>query len=233
VARILIVDDEPELVRLVHRYLEQEGFTVECAYDGEEALAILRRSPPDLLLLDLCLPRRDGWNLTSLIRSDRELSSLPTIMLTARVEDTDRIVGLELGADDYIAKPFNPREIVARVRALLRRSLAGFDSRPRSLRVGPLSLDVQRRQFAVAGKPVRLTPTEFSLCRLFMENAGHTFRRDELERATLRHVQPGSGRTLDSHIKNLRKKMEVDPHRPQIIETVHGVGYRMVRPDGS
>ena len=230
-ACILIVDDEPELVRLVRRYLEDEGFCVTCAYDGEEALAMLRRDPPDLLLLDLCIPRRNGWDLTRLVRADPDLASLPIIMLTARVEDTDRIVGLELGADDYITKPFNPREVIARVRALLRRSLTGFGVCPRRLHVGSLALDVEERQFTVDGKQVELTPTEFGLCRLLMENAGHTLRRDELASAALRSAC--SGRTLDSHIKNLRQKIEPDPHKPQLIETVHGVGYRLRRPEGT
>jgi two-component system, OmpR family, alkaline phosphatase synthesis response regulator PhoP len=232
VARILIVDDEPEIVRFVRRYLEEDGCSVAVAYDGEEALGVLRRDPPDLVVLDLCLPRRDGWELTRLIRNDRHLGSLPIIMLTARVEGTDKIVGLELGADDYITKPFNPREVVARVRALLRRSQNGYQTRTGCLRSGPLVLDLGQRSLLVHDRAVTLTPTEFSLCQLFMENVGYTFRRDELGNEVLRFSQTGSGRTLDSHIKNLRQKIELDPRHPQFIQTVHGIGYRLTKPEG-
>ena len=231
-ARILVVDDEPEIARLVRRYLEEDGCTVVVAYDGEEALQALRRNPPDLVVLDLCLPRRDGWELTRLIRNDRYLGSLPIIMLTARVEGTDKIVGLELGADDYITKPFNPREVVARVRALLRRSQLGHQARGGCLHAGPLVLDLGQRTLLVRDRTVTLTPTEFSLCQLFMENAGYTFRRDELANEVLRFSQNGRRRTLDSHIKNLRKKIEADPSQPEFIRTVHGVGYRFAKSEG-
>lgn len=229
--RILVVDDEPEIVRLVRHYLEEEAFTVIVAYDGEEALAILRRDPPDLLVLDLGLPRRDGWDLTRVIRNDADLATLPIIMLTARVEDTDKIVGLELGADDYITKPFNPREVVARIRAVLRRRQDASTSCARRLYVDGLVLDIDQMTLEIQGSPITLTAAEFSLCRLLMEQPGYVYRRDEIASTVLGCHFEGSGRALDTHIKNLRRKIEPNPHKPRYIQTVHGVGYRFKRPE--
>jgi len=221
---ILIVDDDPSIVKVVRGYLAQAGYEVLTAFDGETALHCLRRDKPDLLILDLMLPDRDGWDLTRLIRSDACLAKLPIIMLTARIEDTDKIIGLELGADDYVTKPFNPREVVARVRALLRRS---EQSHVRQiLQAGNLQLDLDHHELRVNGEPIELTPTEFKLLQLFMENPGHTYTREELLEKSVGYAYEGMGRTLDTHIRNLRRKIEDDPSHPQTIQTVHSIGYR-------
>jgi two-component system alkaline phosphatase synthesis response regulator PhoP len=229
--RILVVDDDKEIVRLVRAYLEQAGFQVLIAYDGETALHVLRRDRPDLVVLDLMLPDRDGWDITRLVRADGVLASTPIVMLTARVEDSDKIIGLELGADDYITKPFNPREVVARVRSVLRRSQSdATQSQPRVLQLGGLLMDLDRHEVMLDGRPIELTPTEFELLRTLMENAGYAFTRMELIEQGLGYEYEGMERTLDSHIKNLRKKIEPDPKRPTYIQTVYGVGYRLVGP---
>jgi two-component system alkaline phosphatase synthesis response regulator PhoP len=226
VQRILIVDDDRSIVRVVREYLVQAGYEVFAAFDGETAMHSLRRDKPDLLILDLMLPDRDGWDLTRLIRSDTCLANLPIIMLTARIEDTDKIIGLELGADDYVTKPFNPREVVARVRALLRRSEQGYVRQ--ILQTGNLQLDLDHHELRVNGDPIELTPTEFKLLQLFMENPGHTYTRKELLEKSVGYAYEGMGRTLDTHIRNLRRKIEDDPSHPQIIQTVHSIGYRFV-----
>ena len=229
--RILIVDDDKEIVRLVRAYLEQAGFQVLTAYDGESALHTIRRERPDLVVLDLMLPDRDGWDITCIIRGDSALANIPIIMLTARVEDTDKIVGLELGADDYVTKPFNPREVVARVRSVLRRSGSnGTLSQPRVLQLADLLMDLDRHEVMLDGQPVELTPTEFDLLRTLMESPGYAFTRMELIEQGLGYEYEGLERTLDSHIKNLRKKIEPDPKQPVYIQTVYGVGYRLVGP---
>ncbi len=224
--RILIVDDDRQIVRLVQAYLEQSGYEVITAYDGETALHTIRHDRPDLVVLDLMLPGQDGWEITRLLRADPTLSGIPIIMLTARVEDTDKILGLELGADDYVTKPFNPRELVARVRAVLRRTRGG-ESQPRLLRVGDLVLDPDRHEVTLQGRPVELTPTEFELLRAFMEEPDHVFTRSELIERALGYMYDGMERTVDSHIKNLRRKLEEDPRHPRYIQTVYGVGYRL------
>jgi len=229
--RVLVVDDDKEIVRLVQAYLEQAGFQVLTAFDGETALHVLRRDRPDLAVLDLMLPDRDGWDITRIVRGDATLARVPIIMLTARVEDTDKIIGLELGADDYVTKPFNPREVVARVRSVLRRSQGGENlSRPHIIQVGDLLMDLDRHEVMLSGQPVELTPTEYDLLRTLMENPGYAFTRLELIEQGLGYEYEGLERTLDSHIKNLRKKIEPDPKQPTYIQTVYGVGYRLVGP---
>jgi two-component system alkaline phosphatase synthesis response regulator PhoP len=222
--RILVVDDDREVVRLIRAYLEQAGFEVLAAHDGDTAVHIIRRERPDLLLLDLMLPGKDGWEITRLVRSDAALAHIPIIMLTARVDDTDKIVGLELGADDYVTKPYNPREVVARVRARLRQPDV---APPQTLRVGGLEMDVRRRDVRVDGRPVELTPTEFSLLQVLMEQAGYVLTRGELTRRALGVDFEGVERTLDSHIRNLRQKLEPDPANPTYVQTVYGVGFRL------
>ncbi len=224
--RLLVVDDDRQIVRLVRSYLEQAGFEVLAAYDGESALHTIRRERPDLVVLDLMLPDRDGRDITRIIRADPDLAGMPIIMLTARVEDTDKVVGLELGADDYVTKPFNPAEVVARVRAVLRR-VAGGPVAPRVLTHGRLSLDTDRHQVTLDGRPVELTPTEFDLLRLFMQSPGRAFTRIELIENGLGYAYAGLERTVDSHIKNLRRKIEPDPANPYFIQTVYGIGYRL------
>jgi two-component system alkaline phosphatase synthesis response regulator PhoP len=222
--RILVVDDDREVVRLIRAYLEQAGFEVLAAHDGDTAVHVIRRERPDLLLLDLMLPGKDGWAITRLVRADPALAHTPIIMLTARVDDTDKIVGLELGADDYVTKPYNPREVVARVRARLRQPDVAA---PQTLRVGGLEMDVRRRDVRVDGRPVELTPTEFSLLQVLMEQAGYVLTRGELMRLGLGIDFEGVERTLDSHIRNLRQKIEPDPGNPTYVQTVYGVGYRL------
>jgi two-component system alkaline phosphatase synthesis response regulator PhoP len=224
--RILVVDDDKQIVRLIQSYLERANYQVMTAYDGETALHIIRRERPDLIVLDLMLPNRDGWEITRTIRSDQNLAALPVIMLTARVEDTDKIVGLELGADDYIAKPFNPHEVVARVRAVLRRA-TGAAVTPHIIQVGGLRMDLDRHTVTLDGNPIELTPTEFNLLKVLMEQHGHAFTRMELVEKGLGYSFEGLDRTVDSHIKNLRRKIEPDPSQPSYIETVYGVGYRL------
>ena len=224
--RILVVDDDKEIVRLVRAYLEQAGYEVLVAYDGESALHILRRERPDLLILDLMLPDRDGWDVTRIVRGDPSLERTPILMLTARVQDHDKILGLELGADDYVTKPFNPREVVARVRAVLRRA-RGEPARPRVLQVGGVAIDLDRHQVYVDGDPVRLTPTEFSLLRALAEHPGHALTRLELIETGLGYGYEGLERTMDSHIKNLRRKLADAGAASDLIETVFGVGYRL------
>jgi two-component system alkaline phosphatase synthesis response regulator PhoP len=210
----------------VRSYLEQAGFLVLTASDGETALHAIRREAPDLVVLDLMLPDRDGWEITRLIRSDQSLAGLPIIMLTARIEDTDKIIGLELGADDYISKPFNPREVVARVRAVLRRS-SGDAAPPQILQISGLRMDLDRYQVTLAGQLLDLTPTEFELLKVLLEHPGQAFTRLKLIEQGLGYAYEGMERTVDSHIKNLRKKIGAEPDDPIYIETVYGVGYRL------
>ena len=224
--RILIVDDDKHIVRLLKAYLEQAGMATLTAYDGEEAQRVIRRERPDLIVLDLMLPGRDGWDITRWMRGDQQLASIPILMLTARVEDVDKILGLELGADDYLTKPFNPREVVARVRAILRRAGGGV-SASSILQIGALRLDVDQHTLSVSGEPVEVTPTEFALLKTLMEHPNHAFTRAELLEKALGYAYEGLDRTLDSHIKNLRKKIEPDASHPRYLETVFGVGYRM------
>lgn len=226
-ATILITDDDPQVVRLLRSYLEQSGYDVLEANDGETALQRLQAAHPDLLILDLMLPDRDGWALTRAIRADERLAALPIIMLTARIDDMDKILGLELGADDYITKPFNPREVVARVNALLRRVQRESHNDARVLSVGSLALDEASRHVTVSGEAVDLTPTEFDLLRTMMTHPNYVFTRGELISKGLGYDYEGLERTLDSHIKNLRYKIEPDPKNPTIIQTVYGVGYRL------
>jgi two-component system alkaline phosphatase synthesis response regulator PhoP len=226
--KILVVDDEPNLVDTVRAYLEDSGYAVVTARTGREALFANRHEHPDLIVMDLMMPEVDGWEATRLIRRE---SSVPIIMLTARVEDADKIAGLELGADDYVPKPFNPRELVARVRAVLRRAQGELSGESEVLRVGGLELDRTSYQATLDGQPLDLTPSEFDLLAALMSQPGRVFTRMEL----LDHVQGEAyaayERTIDVHVKNLRAKIEDDPRSPQYIETVYGVGYRMARRD--
>jgi two-component system alkaline phosphatase synthesis response regulator PhoP len=227
--RILIVDDDRQIVRLLRAYLEKDGYRVLVAYDGAMALQLLRSERPDLMLLDLMLPDRDGWEVTRLVRGDPSLASIPIIMLTARVEDQDKIVGLEMGADDYVSKPFNPREVMARVRAVLRRA-QGEPVSAKVLEAGPLRIDIERHEAQVDGQPLNLTPTEFSLLQALAENPGRALTRLELIERGLGYSYEGLDRTVDSHIKNLRRKLdEVGGENlgAGLVETVFGVGYRL------
>jgi two-component system alkaline phosphatase synthesis response regulator PhoP len=227
--RILVVDDDKSIVKVLAGYLEQSGYQVITAYDGDSALHALRRERPDLILLDLMMPNHDGWEVTQIVRADRTLASTPIIMITARIEDTDKIVGLELGADDYIPKPFNPREVVARVKSLLRRVKLDQSpsAAPHVLIHGGLKLDLDQRLLTVHSLPVELTRTEFNLLEAFLTNPGFTLTRDDLLEKSMGYAYEGLGRALDTHIRNLRRKIEPDPDNPAYIQTVYGVGYRL------
>jgi two-component system alkaline phosphatase synthesis response regulator PhoP len=227
--RILLVDDDRQIVRLLRAYLEKDGYRVLVAYDGAMALQLIRSERPDLVLLDLMLPDRDGWEVTRLVRGDPSLAATPIIMLTARVEDQDKIVGLEMGADDYVTKPFNPREVMARVRAVLRRA----QGEPVSLKVieaGPLRMDIERHEAQVNGQLLDLTPSEFSLLQALAEHPGRALTRLELIEKGLGYSYEGLERTVDSHIKNLRRKLDEVGGAglgSELVETVFGVGYRL------
>ena len=227
--RILVVDDDKSIIKVVRAYLEQSGYQVLTAADGEAALHMLRHERPDLVVLDVMMPNRDGWEVTRIVRGDKVLAATPIIMLTARVEDTDKIVGLELGADDYITKPFNAREVVARVNALLRRTRLDqlASAAPHVLVSGGLRLDLDGHTLTVNGQPVELTRTEFNLLETFMQNPGFTLTRDDLLEKALGYAYEGLGRALDTHIRNLRRKIEAEPDAPTYIQTVYGVGYRL------
>ena len=219
---ILVVDDEARIVKLVRDYLERAGFDVLAAHNGEMALTLARLEQPDLIVLDLMLPGVDGLDVCRRLRQE---SGVPIIMLTARVEEADRVVGLELGADDYVTKPFSPRELVARVRATLRR--ANGQVGPSSiLRAGDVELDTASLTTTVAGEPVDLTPTEFQVLATLVRQPGRIFSREQLLEAVHGVIFDGYDRSVDSHVKNIRRKIEPDPRQPRYIQTVYGVGYR-------
>ena len=233
-SRILVVDDDRNIIRLVRSYLEQEGYTVLTADNGTLALQMIRTERPDVVVLDLMLPGKDGLQITNFVRQDDNLRTIPIIMLTARVADTEKIIGLEIGADDYVTKPFNPRELVARVRAQLRRIALFKESGAESqiIEIGTLRLDKGAHQLFIGGELVDVTPTEFELLYLLMDSPGYAFTRDELIEKGLGYAYAGMGRTLDSHIKNIRKKIEPDPKKPTRITTVYGIGYRFEKENG-
>ncbi len=221
-ARILIVDDEPKIVRLVADYLEAAGFGVTTARTGDEALMRARTESPDQVVLDLGLPGLDGLDVTRALRRDGEL---PIIMLTARDDETDRVIGLELGADDYVTKPFSPRELVARIRAVLRRHSGPATAE--TLRAGDLSLDVPRMRVTRGDEPIDLTATEFSLLAAMARHPGRVFTRSQLLDAIHGVAFDSFERAIDAHVKNIRRKLEPDPRSPRYLLTVYGVGYRL------
>jgi two-component system alkaline phosphatase synthesis response regulator PhoP len=224
-ASVLIIEDEPELVKVLRSYLEKAGFGVFSAQRGDSGLSLWEQKKPDLVLLDLNLPGMDGLDVA---RAIRRTSSTPIIMLTARVEEADQLVGLELGADDYITKPFSPRLVVARVRALLRRTDPSSEAR-QMLRLADLEIDLDGHTVHRSGELVELTPTEFNLLVTLVSQPGRAFTRLQLLDNSQGAAYEGYERTIDAHIKNLRAKLEVDPKHPRYIETVFGVGYRFVR----
>ncbi len=220
--RILVVDDEAQIVELLRSYLRRDGFDVDEAADGEAALAAAARLRPDLIILDLMLPKMDGREVC---RRIRETANTPIIMLTARDEETDKLLGLELGADDYITKPFSPREVVARVRAVLRR---GSRETVEVVRAGDLLIDLRAHEVSLGGRPVELTPTEFRLLETMAGHPNQVFTRMQLIDRVQGHAFEGYERTVDAHIKNLRGKVEPDPKTPRYIVTVYGVGYKFM-----
>jgi two-component system alkaline phosphatase synthesis response regulator PhoP len=220
--RVLVVEDEIKIARLVRDYLHQAGFAVLEAADGEAALALARAEKPDMILLDLGLPGTDGFDVTRRLRAT---SSVPIIMLTARSEETERVVGLELGADDYVVKPFSPKELVARIRAVLRRAEATLGG-GEVVRAGPVTIDLPKRRVTVAGDEVELTATEFDLLVTLARQPGRIYTRAQLLDAVHGVSFESYERSVDAHIKNLRRKLEPDPGRPSLILTVYGVGYK-------
>ena len=221
-SRVLVVDDDPGIVKLVRTYLEQVGFEVAVAYDGKKAMQIARNDRPDLVILDLMLPEMDGWDVCRALRKE---SDVPIIMLTARVEESDKLIGLELGADDYVTKPFSPRELVARVRSVLRRA-GGMPAKPERLSHAEITVDLSRHLVEVRGQAIDLTPTEFDLLATMMEDPGRAFSRSQLLEAVQGYAYDGYERTIDVHIKNLRQKIEQDARNPQRVKTVYGIGYK-------
>lgn len=229
-AHVLIVDDEPRIVEVIRDYLADAGYRVSTARSGEEALQHLRSITPDLVVLDLGLPGVDGLDVA---RTVRQRSAVPIIMLTARSDEADRVVGLEIGADDYVVKPFSPRELLARVRAVLRRSSADASATATSdapLVVGDLTVDRARRRVTRGDQVVDLTAGEFDVLAEMAASPGRVYTRGQLM-AVLHGVDTGSGeRAIDAHVKNIRRKLEPDPRRPVYVLTVHGVGYRLAEP---
>ena len=222
--RILVADDDREIVRTVRAYLEESGYEVTSAHDGKTALDSFHNERPDLVVLDIMMPEMNGLDVAKALRRE---SDVPIIMLTARVDEADRLVGLELGADDYITKPFSPREVVARVKAVLRRT-QGQTANAALLRSGTLVLDTDAYEVKLDGASVELTRTEFALLKAFMVNSGRVMTRLQLIDTALGYSYEGFERTVDAHVKNLRQKIELDPGRPQRITTVYGVGYKFV-----
>ena len=221
--RILVVDDEKKIVEIVKAYLEREGFKVTTACNGRAALDSARRQHPDLIVLDLMLPEISGFDVCRALRKE---SDVPIIMLTARDETTDKIVGLELGADDYVTKPFDPKELVSRIKAVLRRSQGQIVAR-NTLHIADLEIDVSKRLVKRDKKVIELTQIEFDLLKAMAEYPGQVFTRLQLLDRVQGEAYEGYDRTIDSHIKNLRKKIEPNPEKPRYIITVYGVGYKL------
>ena len=219
--RVLVVDDDVKTVELVKLYLNRDGYRVMTAYDGTEALRLAREGRPDLIVLDLMLPGMDGLEVCRILRDE---SDVPIIMLTARTTDEDKLTGLGLGADDYVSKPFSPRELAARVRAVLRR-LPG-ERGPAEVKHGALVLNFLRQEASIADKSLNLTPVEFKLLGVLMKEPGRVFSRAELVEKSMGYDYKGFDRTIDVHILNLRRKMEPDPRHPKYIKTVYGAGYK-------
>ncbi len=224
--RILVVDDEKGIVEIVRAYLEREGYRVIAAYDGRAALETFEKESPDLIILDIMLPALDGREVC---RAVRARSAVPIIMLTARDDSADKIVGLELGADDYVTKPFDPKELVARVKAVLRRATAAPEpSSPRQLRIADLMIDPEKRTVRRDGQAIDLTPIEFDLLATMAATPGRVYTRMQLLDRVQGDAYEGYERTIDSHIKNLRKKIEPDPNHPRYLLTVYGIGYKVL-----
>ena len=223
--RILVVDDKANIRRLLQEYLTEQGYAVTTAENGKLALFTTRREPPDLILLDILMPEMDGYTF---LQQYRQEAQTPIIFLTAKLEETDKVIGLELGADDYITKPFSMRELLARVRAVLRRT-SETASTADVLRVANIVLDKSSRQVTVGNQPVKLTPSEFDLLAALMRSPGRVLARQDLLEHLPGEVFEGAERSIDVHIRHLRKKIETDPQNPRYVETVFGVGYRFAQ----
>ena len=221
--KILVVDDEAKIVKVLKAYLEQSGFNVLTAADGKVALAIFQRDKPDFMILDLNLPGMDGLDVC---RAVRRQSNIPILMLTARVEEADKLIGLELGADDYVVKPFSPREVVARVRTIFRRA-QGEPAQDEIIRVGDLQIDLEQHTVLVADRQVELTPTEFDILVVLARQPKRVYTRLQIMEQAQGNAFEGYERTIDAHIKNIRLKLEPNPKKPIFIQTVFGVGYKL------
>ncbi|MBC8016309.1 MAG: response regulator transcription factor [Sporomusaceae bacterium] len=224
---VLIVDDDIKLVNLLRTYFDKDGFITYSVNNGLDALTAVREKNPDIIVLDLMLPGLDGWGVC---RKIRQGSDVPIIMLTARDEESDRLVGLEIGADDYVTKPFSPKEVVARAKVILRRTHKEM-MRYEPMRVGNLIIDLERHQVTKDAQLIELTPTEFKMLEILVANAGKVFSRLQIVEQTQGYTFEGYERTVDAHIKNLRRKIEVNPRVPQYIQTVYGIGYKFTGDD--
>ncbi len=224
---ILIVEDEKKIVDVIRAYLEKENCRVVAAHDGLEAIKILEESLPDLIILDIMLPGLDGIEI---LKKTRERSNVPVILLTAKSGEVDKIVGLELGADDYLTKPFSPRELIARIKAVLRRKRGEMPSEE-EIRAGPLVINLDRHEVLLKGKELSLTATEFGILKALAKSPGRVFTRLQLVDIVQGYSFEGYERTIDAHIKNLRRKIEKTPSTPKIIQTVYGVGYKLEIPN--
>ncbi|HJW22294.1 MAG TPA: response regulator transcription factor [Candidatus Limnocylindrales bacterium] len=223
---VLVVDDEPKIVQLARDYLEHAGFEVLTSADGASALQLARVRRPDLIVLDLGLPTMDGLDVTKALRAE---STVPIVVLTARDDELDKVLGLELGADDYMTKPFSPRELVARVRSVLRRTERAAEPVSR-LVAGDVVVDRDRHEVSVAGRTVDLTATELGIVATLAAQPGRVFTRSQLLDAVHGVAFESYERAIDAHVKNIRRKLEPDPHAPRYVLTVHGVGYRLADP---
>src|SRR5512146_1563154 len=221
--KILVVDDEPQIVKVVKAYLEKAGFQVVTAVSGPTALSIFEKEKPDFMILDLNLPGMDGLDVCRMIRRQ---SDVPILMLTARVEETDKLIGLEIGADDYVIKPFSPREVVARVRTILRRSSTG-PAKNEVLQIGDLEINLEDHTVTISGRQVELTPTEFEILVVLARQPKRVFSRLQIMEQAQGSAFEGYERTIDAHIKNIRLKIEPNPKKPDFIHTVFGVGYKL------
>jgi two-component system alkaline phosphatase synthesis response regulator PhoP len=222
--KILVVDDEPQIVKVLKAYLEQSGFQVVIAVDGNAALVTFQREKPDFMILDLSLPGMDGLDVCRTIRRE---SNIPILMLTARVEEADKLIGLELGADDYVVKPFSPREVVARVRTIFRRTATPDLPKPELIHVGDLQIDLDQHTVVASKRPVELTPTEFDILVVLARQPKRVFTRLQIMELAQGDAFEGYERTIDAHIKNIRLKLEPNPKKPAYIQTVFGVGYKL------
>jgi len=226
---ILIVDDDESIARVIGSYLRQSGYEVVAVHDSTSALETIQRRTIDLMILDIMLPDGDGWRIVDKVRRDSKLSHLPIMILSAKIEDADKIYGLQLGADDYVAKPFNPQLVVAKVQRMLQRFYPNRISNV--LRIGELEVNTDNRECRLAGDVIPLTPTEFAILKTMMENSGYVFSRAELISRSLGYQYESLERTVDSHIRNLRSKLEADADKPRYIQTVYGVGYSLREED--
>jgi DNA-binding response OmpR family regulator len=220
---ILVVDDDHKTVDLIRLYLEKDEYQVLVAYDGRQALETVRRFHPDLMILDLMLPKIDGLDICRILRAENDI---PIIMLTAKTTEQDKLIGLDMGADDYITKPFSPRELMARLRAVLRRSAEEMQCGPTHIDCGELTIDFMRRKVCLQGELTHLTPKEFRLLEILISQPDRVFSRLELLEGAFGYNYGGLERTVDVHIMNLRNKIEVNPERPIYIQTVYGIGYK-------